>query len=73
MAAVAAAAPANGHYHATINSIGRGTGAAPVVAKAAYRAGGCLYDERNGAWADYRHKAGRVIETFILLPEGAAA
>src|SRR5271168_1676068 len=70
---MAAVAYAEGHYHNSIGSIGRGTGQAPVVTKAAYRAGECLYDERNGAWADYRHKAARVIETFIMLPDGAAA
>ena len=70
---MAAAALATGHYHNSISSIGRGTGAAPIVSKAAYRAGECLFDERNGVWADYRHKAGRVIETFIELPTGAAA
>jgi hypothetical protein len=72
---MAAVAYAEGHYHATINSIGRGIrgGGAPVVAKAAYRSGECLFDERTQQWFDYRHKADRVIEKFIMLPEGAAA
>lgn len=69
----AALARAEGHYHNSISSIGRGTGQAGIVAKAAYRAGECLYDERTGSWHDYRYKADRVIEKFIMLPDGAAA
>jgi MobA/MobL family len=69
----AAVAYAEGHYHNSINSIGRGTGQCGVVGKAAYRAGECLFDERTGAWHDYRYKADRVIEKYIELPTGAAA
>ena len=62
-----------GHYHCSINPIGRGAGAG-VVHKAAYRAGEKLFDERAGAWtADYRKRRRSVTEKFIVTREDAAA
>jgi hypothetical protein len=61
-----------GHYHCSVNPVGRGSGAG-VVAKAAYRAGEQLYDERGGRWtADYGRRARSVVEKFILTREDAA-
>ena len=76
MAAVApAAAPAafaSGHYHFSVQPVGRGNGA-PVVAKAAYRSGECLYDERIGQMFDYRGGAERVIDSFVMARDDAPA
>ena len=77
MAAVAPAAAssvsfASGHYHFSVANVGRGSGA-PVVAKAAYRSGECLYDERIGQFFDYRYGAERVIDSFVMARENAPA
>src|SRR5271170_51499 len=76
MAAVApASAPsgfASGHYHFSVEAVGRGNGA-PVVAKAAYRSGECLYDERIGQMFDYRYGAERVIDSFVMARDEAPA
>jgi hypothetical protein len=77
MAAVAAAAApagsfASGHYHFSVVNVGRGSGA-PVVAKAAYRSGECLYDERIAQTFDYRGGAERVIDTWVMARENAPA
>jgi hypothetical protein len=75
MAAVAAAAApaisfASGHYHFSVANVGRGSGA-PVVAKAAYRSGECLYDERIQQTFDYRGGAERVVDTWVMARENA--
>src|SRR3954454_18636643 len=77
MAAVAPAAPpasgtASGHYHFSAKGFGRGTGA-PIMAKAAYRSGECLYDERNGEFHDYRGRGGGVVESFVMSRADATA
>jgi MobA/MobL family len=73
MAAVAhAAAYAGGHYHFSVEGVGRGNGA-PVMAKAAYRSGECLFDERTGQFHDYTGGAGRVIDSFIMARANAPA
>jgi MobA/MobL family len=77
MAAVApAAAPASGtasgHYHFSVKGFGRGSGA-PIMAKAAYRSGECLYDERNGEFHDYRGRAESVVDTFVMARADAPA
>ena len=61
-----------GHYHCSVKPVGRGSGAS-VMAKAAYRAGEQLYDERAACWtADYGKRARSVIEKFIMTRPGAA-
>jgi hypothetical protein len=77
MATVAsAAAPAfsfaSGHYHFSVANVGRGSGA-PVVAKAAYRSGECLYDERTHQFFDYRGHGERVVDTWIMASHDAPA
>jgi MobA/MobL family len=77
MAAVApASAPsgfASGHYHFSVEAVGRGKGAS-VMHKAAYRSGDCLYDERSGEWTnDYRGRAHSVIDSFVMARDEAPA
>lgn len=71
-AAAPAAAYASGHYHFSVEGVGRGSGA-PVMAKAAYRSGECLFDEQTGQFHDYTGGAERVIETFVMARENAPA
>lgn len=62
-----------GHYHCSVNPVGRGKGAS-VVHKAAYRSAERLYDERSGQWtADYGKRRRSVIEKFILARADAPA
>jgi hypothetical protein len=62
-----------GHYHCSVNPVGRGKGAS-VMHKAAYRAGEQLYDDRSGQWtADYGRRARSVVEKFILARADAPA
>ena len=77
MAAVAPAASpavgfASGHYHFSVGNVGRSKGAL-VMAKAAYRAGEALFDERTGQLFDYTDGAGRVVATRIMVREGVEA
>lgn len=55
------------HFHA--QTIGRVSGKSSTAA-AAYRSGSCIEDSRTGEVHDYTRK-GDVIESTILLPEGA--
>jgi ATP-dependent exoDNAse (exonuclease V) alpha subunit len=65
--------PEAGHYHCSIDGVGRGKGAS-VMHKAAYRSGERLFDQRSGQWtADYRKRLRSVIDKFIVTQEGAAA
>lgn len=51
-------------------NVSRGKGDAPATAKAAYRAGALIRDERTGDLHDYRRKGG-IETTFILAPAEA--
>lgn len=62
---------AGGHYHCSVNGVGRASGRS-VVAAAAYRAGERLRDETAGIEADYSRRHG-VLDSFILAPENAPA
>jgi len=60
-------------FHCSLKSISRASregGAKSAVAAAAYRTGALLVDERTGLAFDYRPRGG-VIDSFIVLPEGA--
>jgi hypothetical protein len=59
---------ADGFYHCSVKSVGRGNGAS-IVAKSAYRAGVRIEDERTGDVADYRARGG-VAETFTVARDG---
>jgi MobA/MobL family len=76
MAAAVAPAPAgsfaSGHYHFSVEGVGRGNGA-PVMAKAAYRSGECLFDERTAQFHDYTGGAERVIHTYVMARDRAPA
>jgi hypothetical protein len=62
-----------GHYHCSVKSVGRASGAG-IVAKAAYRAGEQLHDERAGQWtADYGRRARSVLDKLIVVPPKAPA
>jgi hypothetical protein len=43
------------------------------MAKAAYRSGECLYDERNGQFHDYTGGAERVMDTWVMARDNAPA
>jgi len=67
-----AVAFASGHYHFSVGGVGRGKGA-PVMAKAAYRSGEALWDERTQQLFDYTDGAGRVVGTRIMVRSGVDA
>jgi len=58
-------------YHCATKPLGRSSGRSAVAA-AAYRAGACLKDERQGIEHDYTRRHG-VLHTELVLPEGAGA
>jgi Ti-type conjugative transfer relaxase TraA len=58
-------------YHLSVKTFSRGQSAS-AVAKAAYRAGERLYDERSARTHDYTDKPG-VISATILAPDGVPA
>src|SRR5262249_61700140 len=56
-------------YHCSTKPLARSSGRSAVAA-AAYRAGDCLVDERQGLEHDYTRRSG-VLHTQLVLPEGA--
>ena len=56
-------------YHCATKPLARSSGRSAVAA-AAYRAGACLVDERQGVEHDYTRRRG-VAHTELVLPEGA--
>lgn len=61
-----------GWFAPDLRTVSRGRGDAPATAKAAYRAGIAIVDERTGLVHDYRRRAG-VEWTGIAAPPGAPA
>jgi hypothetical protein len=58
-------------YHSVTKPLSRSTGRSAVAA-AAYRAGACLCDERQGLQHDYTRRPG-VLHAELVVPEGASA
>ena len=58
-------------YHCVTKPLSRSTGRSAVAA-AAYRAGACLRDERQGIQHDYTRRPG-VLHAELVVPEGAGA
>jgi MobA/MobL family len=58
-------------YHCVTKPLSRSTGRSAVAA-AAYRAGACLRDERQGIQHDYTRRPG-VLHSELVVPEGAGA
>jgi hypothetical protein len=56
-------------YHCVTKPLSRSTGRSAVAA-AAYRAGACLCDQRQGIQHDYTRRSG-VLHAELVLPEGA--
>lgn len=61
-----------GWFHASVSSVQRSKGHAPMTAKAAYRAAEEIRDLRTGEIHDYTRKRG-VLASDIALPAGAPA
>jgi hypothetical protein len=59
-----------GWFHASVTSVQRSKGHAPMTAKAAYRAAEAIHDARTGETFDYTRKRG-VLHTEIALPSPA--
>ena len=58
-------------YHCSMKPVGRASGKSAVAA-AAYRAGECLINERNGVTHDFTRRAG-VVYAEIVVPEDVEA
>jgi len=58
-------------YHCATKPLARSSGRSAVAA-AAYRAGACLCDDRQGIEHDYTRRSG-VLHSELVLPEGAGA
>jgi hypothetical protein len=58
-------------YHCVTKPLSRSTGRSAVAA-AAYRAGACLCDQRQGIQHDYTRRSG-VVHAELVLPDGAGA
>ena len=58
-------------YHCSMKPVARGSGKSAVAA-AAYRAGVCLTNERDGQTHDFTRRAG-VVHSEIVLPDGVEA
>jgi len=56
-------------YHCVTKPLSRSTGPSAVAA-AAYRAGACLFDQRQGIQHDYTRRPG-VLHAELVVPEGA--
>jgi hypothetical protein len=54
-----------------VKTFSRGKGDAPATAKAAYRAGVCIVDERTGTIHDYSRRSAGIEHTALFLPKDA--